>query len=241
MLILYCFLPIRHPTHRWPNIPIQSDLNFYNPTTHLPHLLRILGLSTITLYKHVLGRRRILIYTLPPVEASGILCQVAADMCYEDQVDYEPGLDRHNPPAGLDTGGSRVDGSSLRLKGRTRESIRVLGTVTLSDLDMLQSEDNCRRGWVACTTDAIYLEKHSLYDLVIDLTTSTPSKTSRPTLYLSQPTEWTEDGKGRRYKLSSVRFTWSDVKVVSIFASPDCHPYSRRCSGPSWSGYWRGM
>jgi hypothetical protein len=137
-------------------------------------------------------------------------------MCYEDQVDYDPTSDRHSPPVGLDTGGSRVDGSSLRLKGRTRESIGVLGMVTLSDLDMLQSEDCCRRGWVACTTDAIFLEKPSCYDLVIDLTTSTPYKTSRPTLYLSRPTEWTEDGKGRRHRLSPVRFTWSDVKVVSI-------------------------
>ena len=188
-----------------------------NPTVHLPHLLRILGLSTITLYKHILGRKRILIYTLPPVEAAGILCQVAADMCYEDQVDYDPSSDLCDPPAGLDAGGSRVDGPSLRLKGRTRESIRVLGMITLSDLDMLKSEDNCRRGWIACTTDAIYLDKPSLYDLVVDLTTSTPSKSSRPTLYLSRPTEWTEDGRGRNHKLSQVGFTWSDVKVVSIF------------------------
>ena len=219
----------------------QSDPDFYNPTVHLPHLLRILGLSTITLYKHILARKRILIYTLPPVEASGILCQVAADMCYEDQVDYDSSLDQRNPPVGLDTGGSRVDGSSLRLKGRTRESIRVLGMITLSDLDVLQSEDNCRRGWVACTTDAIYLEKPSLYDLVIDLTTSTSSKSSCPTLYLSRPTEWSEDGRGRNYKLSQVRFTWSDVKVVSVLVSTDCNLYSHRHSGPSWNGYWGDM
>ena len=158
-------------------------------------------------------------------------------MCYEDQVDYNPSLDQRNPPAGLDAGGSRVDGSSLRPKGRTRESIRVLGMVTLSDLDVLQSEDSCLRGWVACTTDAIYLEKPSLYDLVIDLTTSTPSKSSRPTLYLSRPTEWTEDGRGQSYKLSQVRFTWSDVKVVSVFVLILCNLYSHGYSGPSWSDY----
>lgn len=189
-------------------------------------------------------------------------------MCYEDQVDYDPSLDRRSPPVGLDTGGSRVDGSSLRLKGRTREGIRVLGMVTLSDLDVLQSEDSCRRGWVACTTDAIFLEKPSCYDLVIDLTTSTPSKTSSPTLYLSQPTEWTDDGKGRGHKLSTVRFTWSDVKVVSIFytgrllsvftlvqwaelerllerhATDDhscCEPHPKATTGSSsgWAGIWR--
>jgi hypothetical protein len=139
-------------------------------------------------------------------------------MCYEDQVEYDPSLDRRSPPVGLDTGGSRVDGSSLRLKGRTRESIKVLGMITLSDLDMLKSEDNCQRGWVACTTDAIYLDKPSLYDLVIDLTTSTPSKSSRPTLYLSRPAEWPGGGRERNHKLSQVRFTWSDVKVVSVFS-----------------------
>ena len=237
-------IPTRRVIYHQPNISIQPDPDFYSSTPHLPHLLRILGVSTITLYKHILGRKRILIYTLPPVEPSGILCQVAADMCYEDQVDYDPTLDQRSPPVGLDTGGSRIDGSSLRLKGRTRESIKVLGMVTLSDLDMLQSEDSCRRGWVACTTDAIFLEKPSCYDLVIDLTTSTPSKTSRPTLYLSRPTEWTEDGKGRRHKLSQVRFTWSDLKVVSIFAPVDrdlYHLYSRGYSGQSWSGYWDGM
>lgn len=227
------------------------DPYFCNPTIHLPHLLRILGLSTITLYKHILGRKRILIYTLPPVEASGVLCQVAADMCFEDQVDYDSSSDRHDPPVGLDTGGSRVDGSSLRLKGRTREGIRALGMVTLSDLDVLQSEDNCRRGWVACTTDAIYLEKPSLYDLVIDLTTSTPSKSSRPTLYITRPTIWTEDGRGTNYKLSQVRFTWSDVKVwaelerlLTRHVTDDhdcCEPHSKDTpvSPSSWNGLWR--
>lgn len=53
------------------------------PTYHLPHLLRILGLSSLTLYKCVLSRRRILIYTLPPVEVAGVLAWVAADMCRE--------------------------------------------------------------------------------------------------------------------------------------------------------------
>jgi hypothetical protein len=147
-------------------------------------------------------------------------------MCYEDQVDYDPGLDGRGPPVGLDTGGSRIDGSSLRLKGRTRESIRVFGMVTLSDLDMLQSESDCQKGWVACTTDAIYLEKPSLYDLVIDLTTSTPSKSSRPTLHLSRPTEWSEGGNGRNHKLSQVRFTWSDMKVVSVLVLTKCDSYS---------------
>jgi len=38
-----------------------------HPSLHLPHLLRILGPSSLTLYKHILGRKRVLIYTLPRV------------------------------------------------------------------------------------------------------------------------------------------------------------------------------
>lgn len=98
-------------------------------------MLRILGPSSLTLYKHVLGRRRILIYTLPPVEAACILCQVAADMCYEAQQDRG--------------GDTALPG---KLKGRCKEPINVLGMVTLSDMDRMRSEGSTGRGWIACTS-----------------------------------------------------------------------------------------
>jgi DENN domain-containing protein 11 len=134
-------------------------------------------------------------------------------MCYEDQVDYEL-MSGDHPSFGMDDGGSRTDGSSLRPKGRCRESVRVLGMVTLNDLDRLNSSDNCRRGWIACTTDAIFLEKPSYYDLIINLTTCTPFKASRPSLYLSRPNYPQANSRSPSHRLSSVRFTWSDVKLV---------------------------
>lgn len=159
----------------------------------------------LTLYKHVLGRQRILIYTLPPAEAACILCQVAADMCFEAQLD----------PSLLTSEGTEDPSSwtRTRLKGKSKEGIKVLGMVTLSDLDKMHHEGKTGRGWVACTTDAIFLEKPSYYDLVIDLTTSTPSRTTRPTLYLSKPIQQ-PTAKGPTHRLSLVRFTWSDVKLV---------------------------
>ncbi|KAG6373655.1 hypothetical protein JVT61DRAFT_6320 [Boletus reticuloceps] len=183
-----------------PNIEYSQS----NPTLHLPHLLRILGPSVLTLYKHVLGRRRILIYTLPPVEAACILCQVAADICFEAQID----------PSLLTSEGTEDPSSwtRTRLRGNSKEGIKVLGMVTLSDLDKMHHEGKTGRGWIACTTDAIFLEKPSYYDLVIDLTTSTPSRTSRPMLYLSKPIQQTT-AKGPTHRLSLVRFTWSDVKL----------------------------
>lgn len=161
----------------------------------------------LTLYKHVLGRRRILIYTLPPVEAACILCQVAADICYEAQLD----------PSLLTSEGTEDPSSwtRTRLGGKSKEGIKVLGMVTLSDLDKMHHEGKTGRGWIACTTDAIFLEKPSYYDLVIDLTTSTPSRTSRPTLYLSKPIQQST-AKGPTHRLSLVRFTWSDVKLVRL-------------------------
>ncbi|KAH9170843.1 hypothetical protein EDB89DRAFT_1976266, partial [Lactarius sanguifluus] len=49
-----------------------------SPTLYLPHLLCVLGPSSLTLHKHVLGRRRILIYTQQPSKRP-------ADMCFGDQ------------------------------------------------------------------------------------------------------------------------------------------------------------
>ena len=173
-----------------------------DPTIHLPHLLRILGPSSLTLYKHVLGRRRILIYTLPPVEAACILCQVAADLCYQCQTEHVDDLvdDDDTQPA-------------PRLKGKNAEGVKVLGMVTLNDMQKLEEESKSGRGWIACTTDAIFLEKPSYYDLLIDLRTSTPN--TRPTFYVTKPCE--QSGlKTPTYRLSVVRFTWSDVKLVSL-------------------------
>ncbi|KAI9456040.1 hypothetical protein BJY52DRAFT_1213071 [Lactarius psammicola] len=173
-----------------------------SPTLHLPHLLRVLGPSSLTLYKHVLGRRRILIYTQPPVEAACFLCQVAADMCFEDQT----------TPTTAE-GEARPDGAVPRLKSKHKEGINVLGSVTLHDIDMLERESHTGRGWIACTTDAVFLEKPQHYDLIIDLTSYAPERratTARPGLQLT-----TKEPYARRptYRLSTVRFTWSDVKL----------------------------
>ncbi|KAL0066274.1 hypothetical protein AAF712_006705 [Marasmius tenuissimus] len=177
----------------------DSDRSHSNPALHLPHLLRILGPSTLTLYKHVIGRKRILIYTLPPVEAACILCRVAADFCYEDQV---------KPSTRAAAGGSHMG----RPPGKSKEGISVLGMITLTDLDRLQAESRTGRGWIACTTDAIFLEKPSCYDLLIDLTTSTPNKSTRPTFYSSRPIE-PAPSRGPTHRLSVIRFAWSDVKL----------------------------
>lgn len=110
----------------------------------------------------------------------------------------------------------------------------MLGMVTLSDLDRMQKEGASGRGWIACmlptyfhsislfilfnssgTTDAIFLEKPSHYDLLIDLTASTPNKATRPAFFSSRPVPSSGmSSRGPTHRLSSVRFAWSDIKLV---------------------------
>ena len=60
-------------------------------------------------------------------------------MCYENQVIERSEGDGRTPT---------IDGQIL--KGKHKESINVLGMVTLSDMDMLYSEGRTGRGWIAC-------------------------------------------------------------------------------------------
>ena len=61
------------------------------------------------------------------------------------------------------------------------------------------------------------MEKPSYYDLLIDLTTSTP-KATRPTFYSSKPVvSQAGSSRGPTHTLSTIRFAWSDVRLASIF------------------------
>jgi len=65
-----------------------------------------------------------------------MLCQVAADICFEDQTTLQS-----------------LEGAAVprpHLKGNQNEGINVLGVVTLHDIGRLESESETGRGWVAC-------------------------------------------------------------------------------------------
>jgi hypothetical protein len=196
------------PLERPPNThtTLSQDLQT-NPTLYLPHVLRALGPSSLTLYKHILGRRRVLIYTSPPVEPACVLCQVAADMCFEAQT--TPSFSLDEPSAYTFSSSSSLKG---KLKDKATSGVKILGVVTLHDLDRLHEESMDGRGWVACTTDAIFLEKPQYYDLLLDLT-AMPTRGGRPTMASPKPSS-EQSFRSDKYKLSTVRFTWSDVKLV---------------------------
>ncbi|KAJ2917273.1 hypothetical protein MD484_g3132, partial [Candolleomyces efflorescens] len=146
-------------------------LNYVSPTLFLPSLLTLLGPDSLTLYRHLLTRKRILFYTKPPVEYACALCYAAVDMVkgiqQQDWV-YE---------------GYRDDQAAEDLKmtilSKNAGPARVLGMVTLHDLLSTKLEDSePGQGWIACTTDALFLEKPAYYDLVIDLTSVGVSSSS---------------------------------------------------------------
>ena len=158
-----------------------------------------------------------------------------------------------------------------------RTPIPVLGQVTLSDLGRLEEETKKGNGWIACTTDAIFLERPECYDLVVDLSSMKGcfgldytcggkgrggkagegggsrlsglggvgvggggggggredsgsgsggggggGRGSRVGLYMSKPKFTGGEGaagvgrKKKSWKLESVRFTFSDVKLVCV-------------------------
>jgi hypothetical protein len=148
------------------------------------------------------------VYTQPPIEPAGIFYQVAADMCLEDQTALES-------PEGYTA-------PSPRLKGKQRDGISVLGVVTLYDIGLLERESMTAwsnsmfvffQGGFACplfalftnlfsvgTTDALSLEKPQYYDLVIDMTTFSPERASRPCLQLSVRES---NGSSRGHRIAS--------------------------------------
>ncbi|KAG8975398.1 hypothetical protein FRC05_005728 [Tulasnella sp. 425] len=187
-----------------------------HPLIHLPHLLRIVGPSFLTIYKHLLSRRRILFLTSAPVEAACLLTKACVDVAFPDVVMGN---------ASENGGGSATEDEA----GLERDDRRpaVLGAVGLMDIDRLKAESQTGLGWIACSTDTIFKDRPALYDLIVDLTTATnslspssPSPTiTRPTLHMSRPALSPTSSSGRSpqsgasYKLHLVRFTFSDIRL----------------------------
>ncbi|KAG9012154.1 hypothetical protein FRB90_006872, partial [Tulasnella sp. 427] len=188
-----------------------------HPLIHLPHLLRIVGPSFLTIFKHLLSRRRVLFLTTAPVEAACLLTKACVDVAFPDVV---------MGSAGENNGGGSATEDEAGLERDDRRPA-VLGQVGLMDIDRLKAESQTGLGWIACTTDSIFKDRPALYDLIVDLTTATnslapssPSPTiTRPTLLMSRPTLSSASSpskspqSGSSYKLQLVRFTFSDIRL----------------------------
>ncbi|KAG9008709.1 hypothetical protein FRB93_006255 [Tulasnella sp. JGI-2019a] len=181
----------------------ESELSVSShPLLQLPYLLRVIGPSFLTIFKYVLARKRVLLYTNTPVQIAGLLAKCCIDVAFG-----EIGGDERGRPSSPDD-----------------RRPKALGTVGLIDIDMLKAESSTGLGWTACTTDALFLERPALYDLIVDLTTITPSISAltevstipitRPNLYIPTPPSLASSSASTP-KLQQVRFTFSDIRLWS--------------------------
>lgn len=115
-----------------------------HPLIHLPHLLRIVGPSFLTIYKHLLSRRRILFLTTAPVEAACLLTKACVDVAFPDVV---MGNASENG-----SGSATEDEAGLE---RDDKRLAVLGSVGLMDIDRLKAESQKGLGWIACKLEIV--------------------------------------------------------------------------------------
>ncbi|QRV95416.1 LCHN protein [Ceratobasidium sp. AG-Ba] len=228
-------------SHRQPDIiPAESTLDIpelwsgwehelataspNHPLHHLPCLLHAFGPSIMILFRFVLARRRVLIYTRVPTSASrssfnSLASRQSADSNTESVVDQtveagaapvvEPACVLARVAADICFGWKDGPGAS--------DGPEVLGMIGLDAIEKLGDEGLKRTGWIACTTERIFLEKPHLYDLVVDLSPSllahgaATGPDDKPVLSISSPSS----SGSSTFKLSQTRPTYSDLKVFN--------------------------
>ncbi|KAG8679821.1 hypothetical protein FRC11_003257, partial [Ceratobasidium sp. 423] len=225
-----------------------------HPLHHLPCLLHAFGPSIMTLFRFVLARRRVLIYTRVPVppSRSGSLNSLASR--FSESEPMRPSIDQTAAEAGAAPVvepacvlarvaadicfGWRPENDVPGLGSGDAQSIPVLGMVGLDSIEKLEEEGMKRSGWIACTTERIFLEKPYLYDLVVDLSPSllahspatkpTVTADDKPVLSVSVTNSSSTSSLSNQYKLAPTRPTFSDLKIFAdiekaLYSRPICN------------------
>ncbi|KAF8321111.1 hypothetical protein DL93DRAFT_2152373 [Clavulina sp. PMI_390] len=194
--------------------------NPIEPISSFPEFLATLGPCTPTLLKAILCSRRIVIYTHPSTEMASRFATLATQICFSS-------LPSHSQQA-------------------FTESFSNVGLVGLFDIERLKAMSQNGQGWIACTTEKLFLEKPQLYDMVIDLTTP-PAPASRPLLFQSYPTS-PPSSSPATYRLRPIAPTFSDIylwlqtiKTSHIFQQELSQNGSQHVITASWENFWVGL
>ncbi|KAG0308601.1 hypothetical protein BGZ98_007455 [Dissophora globulifera] len=115
-----------------------------HPSHHFLRLVQTMGPSIYLLWKAALLKKRILIYTPLPIEAA---CLSVYNICLMATIPF---------------------GATSSAMVGTGERIQPLFCVGIHDLDHME---NIQSGYVACTTDKVFLYKPQVYDVLVDLST----------------------------------------------------------------------
>ncbi|KAF9026617.1 hypothetical protein BDZ89DRAFT_1161175 [Hymenopellis radicata] len=172
-----------------------------HPAQHLPHVLRTVGPAFVTLAKHVVGGRRVLVYSSMSKATS------------------TPSSSSSSPPTATPI---HAACTLCHLLGAASPApAHVLGCVGLMDFSRLVSPSSA--SWIACTTDAIFLEKPQCYDILFDVSEQrmyTPSliRSAGGEGGVEEEEEEGEERRAGKWKLSGARWAWSDVRVFNSLA-----------------------
>ena len=143
-----------------PSLSASSTDCTLSPSIYLPSILQAssLGPSLLTISRFLLARRRVLILIKPPVEGACMMCWTIGSLC------ATVGADAVNDDL--------PSSSSTPTQSVGSNGPKVLGMVTLHDIDRLQgavdSSSDAGRGWIACTTDSVFVDKTKCWDLLVD-------------------------------------------------------------------------
>ncbi|KAF9918837.1 hypothetical protein BX616_005215 [Lobosporangium transversale] len=137
-----------------------DDIPISHPSHHFLRLVHTMGPAIYTIWKAALTRKRILICTKTPIEPS---CLFVYNICLMATI----------PPGAISYSQTKFT-----------ERMQPLFCVGLHDIDNMQ---NIQGGYVACTTDKLFLFKPQLYDVLVDLS-STNYKSAYPRICIVNET-----------------------------------------------------
>ncbi|KAF9363369.1 hypothetical protein BGX34_004317 [Mortierella sp. NVP85] len=157
----------RHESVEMDNIPSS------HPSQHFLKLIQAMGPSIYIIWKAALLKKRILIYTQPPIESA------LYNICLMATIPFEvASISQH----------------------KSTDRMQPLFCVGIHDIDHMST---LRSGYVACTTDRLFLFKPQLFDVLIDLS-APPSKSLYP----------------------APRPAYPQIRTISGNDSKECHPNS---------------
>lgn len=205
---------------RCPSTFGRRPTSRYDPLLDLPSISNALGSKLSEILSMLLASgTRLLIYS--PV---GAQTRVSAGIAWILAESIEAALIEEDRRTDSPVN-EAADSDSSSTSHMSKRTPAVMGMIGLHDMGRLQDEQARRgennatpHGWIAWTADKIFLEKTSLYDLLLDLTpshaASTSGRTSAPTLIVSSKSN-------HRIPLSNPLSLVKDALESIIPARPD--------------------
>eukprot|EP00736_Rhodelphis_marinus_P003263 Rmarinus@m.29997 len=157
--------------HRRYTVSLPTPLEIINEAGSFATFLKYFGSSVFQLWKAVLLRKRILLYSPTPI---GVLCDRARCVTSLLSLQTSGGVTvQHRNSSNKEI--IRTPGDPHIPPSAVVYQPNALYYVNVTDIDDLHNLSE----FVACTSEKIFVEKKDLYDVYVDCTTVKPSEVTR--------------------------------------------------------------